>query len=533
MASIFKPKGKTKYIIFYTDENGRRRKKVGTTDKGVTQRIARDLENRAALRREGLIDPRSDAYATHEARPVVDHLADFGKALEAAGRTPRHTQMTTRRAEKMVDLAGVRRISELSLSKAQAAVAILRGEGLGAETRNHYIRAVKAFSRWLWKDGRAREHALAHFSTSNPEADRRHQRRALTPEEAGRLIRAAESGPVVKGISGPDRAMAYKVAVGTGFRADELRSLTPESFRLDSEPPTVVCEAGYTKNGHRAEQPVADTLASILRPWVASRTPGESVFNLPAKTAEMIRVDLEAAGIPYETASGLCDFHALRGTYVSHLVSSGASVKTCQTLARHATPSLTIGLYAKASLHDIAGAVESLPDLTALPPKSETIAATGTDGRSAPSATCSATQLPDGGAQTQEYQGGYVECVEEPKSYASASSATLAFSVGSRQDTPKPAGTQGFRPVADAGISEPSRQQPPTSVPIRPQTATQNATRALPDDADLTDVIDAWPALPEAVKAGIMAMVKASVPSRDHRDSDVSAGKPRRPRKGG
>ena len=73
----------------------------------------------------------------------------------------------------------------------------------------------------------------------------------------------------------------------------------------------------------------------------------------------MLRVDLEAAGIDYETPSGVIDFHALRATYVSHLVASGASVKTCQTLARHSTASMTIGIYAKASLHDVQGAVEA------------------------------------------------------------------------------------------------------------------------------------------------------------------------------
>ena len=49
MASIFKPRGKSKYVIFYTDESGRRRKKTGATDKTVTERIARDLENRVAF----------------------------------------------------------------------------------------------------------------------------------------------------------------------------------------------------------------------------------------------------------------------------------------------------------------------------------------------------------------------------------------------------------------------------------------------------------------------------------------------------
>jgi hypothetical protein len=83
-------------------------------------------------------------------------------------------------------------------------------------------------------------------------------------------------------------------------------------------------------------------------------------------------------------------FHALGGfarspggTYISHLVSSGASVKTCQTLARHSSPVLTIGIYAKATLHDIGGTVESLPDLTPTQPHCEALSATGTEGGTA------------------------------------------------------------------------------------------------------------------------------------------------------
>ena len=76
-------------------------------------------------------------------------------------------------------------------------------------------------------------------------------------------------------------------------------------------------------------------------------------------------------------------------------------MKTCQTLARHSTPSLTIGIYAKASLHDINGAVENLPDLTAPRPQPEALRMTGTDGV-LPSATQTVEVVPD--EQTQ------VEC---------------------------------------------------------------------------------------------------------------------------
>jgi hypothetical protein len=68
-------------------------------------------------------------------------------------------------------------------------------------------------------------------------------------------------------------------------------------------------------------------------------------------------------------------------------------------------------------------------------------------------------------------------------------------------------------------ISPPSTQEHPALSsrteandrgPERPSTATQNATNLVPEDSDLAAVVDAWDRLPEAIKAGILAMVRAS-----------------------
>jgi hypothetical protein len=93
MASVFKPKGSKKYVILYHDENGDRRKKTGATDKTVTERLARDLENRVMLRREGVVDPKAEAYRDHEAKPLSVHLADWVKDLNARGGTPKHSEL--------------------------------------------------------------------------------------------------------------------------------------------------------------------------------------------------------------------------------------------------------------------------------------------------------------------------------------------------------------------------------------------------------------------------------------------------------
>jgi hypothetical protein len=85
----------------------------------------------------------------------------------------------------------------------------------------------------------------------------------------------------------------------------------------------------------------------------------------------MLAIDLKAADIEPATDSLVVDFHALRGNDISNLAASSASVKVCQVSARHSTPRLTIGIYAKADLHDIKGTVEALPDPTASRPNPE------------------------------------------------------------------------------------------------------------------------------------------------------------------
>ena len=56
----------------------------------------------------------------------------------------------------------------------------------------------------------------------------------------------------------------------------------------------------------------------------------------------------------------------------------------------------------------------------------------------------------------------------------------------------------------------PSRQEATEADQKHPLTATQNATQLLPEDADLAVVNDAWPRLPEAVRASILMLVKAA-----------------------
>jgi integrase len=250
MASIYKRDRNRKgapWYIAYTDEHGVRKVERGCCDRVATEQLARKIESEVELRRRGIIDPKFDRYADAERNPLADHLADFHKALMAKGNTAKHADLHVSRALRMAELAGIGRLSDLSPSCIQEALATLRDEGRSLATCNHHRAAIRGFSRWLWKDGRLRDDPLAGVTGYNAKEDRRHDRRTLGVDDLRRLIEAAHNGVPYRRMTGPARALCYRLAVATGLRYSEIKSITPESFDFRGSPAHVTVEAGYTK----------------------------------------------------------------------------------------------------------------------------------------------------------------------------------------------------------------------------------------------------------------------------------------------
>src|SRR5271157_3381954 len=87
------------------------------------------------------------------------------------------------------------------------------------------------------------------------------------------------------------------------------------------------------------------------------------------------------------------------------------------------------------------------------------------------------------------------------------SSPTGGISASDRQDTSKRVNPKGLR---RAESPQRSSQGATESDTTRPSRATRGATRPLPDDPDLAAMVAAWPELPEAIRAGLLAMVRAA-----------------------
>ncbi|MFA7237980.1 MAG: site-specific integrase [Phycisphaeraceae bacterium] len=336
---------------------------------------------------------------------IAEHLADWRAYLTAKGGTAKHVGHVRGAVDRLVSTMKAETPADLTPAKVQGAIAGLKDNGLSLRTCNHAMRAVKGFTRRAMRNGRLASDPLAWLTGFNTATDRRHERRPLIADELATLLKVTEAAPAWRGISGADRAMTYRVAVGTGFRLSELASLTPGSFDLDANPPAVTIRAAYSRHRRDDRQPIRADLAELLRGYLTNKPSDAPALCIPDRAAHMLKAHMrrararwikdtpqpaerrqrrQAGFLTHADADGrVVDFHALRVTYITMIVKGGASVKVAQELARHSDPRLTMNTYTRLGVHDLTGALDALPDATPANSEPHTMRATGTDNQRA------------------------------------------------------------------------------------------------------------------------------------------------------
>lgn len=373
-----KMRSKTWYVDVIV--NGERKHvSLKTRDKSVAE-----VRWHAMMReqRERDLGLRTD-LTDHLARPLTEHLDTWEAHIAAGGSGAEHALRCRRDVAVLARLAAWSRLPDLSAESCQRSLAALVNDlGKSARTRNHHLSHARQFCRWCVENDRMASNPLARLRPVPVETDLRHPRRCPSGEEVGKLfvhlygphvLNDARRGGRLKkvqrgycrmrnGMDGPARSQGYRVAMGTGLRAGEVRSLSRDSFELDAEPPTVTVEAAYSKHRRRDVLPLPGWLADELRSWFASG--GGCWEQLPAQhPGDALRRDLEDAGVEYQTSEGFCDYHSLRIYYITALASQpGIDPKTLMELARHSDPKLTLVIYSKARPERMKIAVDQIPN---------------------------------------------------------------------------------------------------------------------------------------------------------------------------
>ena len=378
MASIYKKKrdkGKKNaaWYVNYTDHLGKRRTVKGFTDRRATEQMAAKMEHDVMLRKRGLLDPDKERDQQVRTSNLEKHLQAYERSLSA--NTPKHVKLTMARIRCVVDGCKFGSIADL---EADAVASFLRDfckqKSLGRRTYNHYVQAIDAFCNWMLLTKRIRSNPLLGLERLNTEVDVRRKRRALTSEEIILLVKSARESRIdIQCYDGETRARIYLLAYFTGLRRQELASLTPASFDIDSEQPTLKVEAACSKHRREDVLPLHPELVDLLRDWLRDGDANQPLFPHLAKrrTWKMVKLDLERVGIPYKTAEGVADFHAAgRHTYITELLRNGASLVEARELARHSDVRMTMK-YTHIGLDDQARALSKLKGVTAMPSEVE------------------------------------------------------------------------------------------------------------------------------------------------------------------
>jgi integrase len=295
-----------------------------------------------------------------------------------------HADLTLARVRRVLEGCAIGRVTALSADAVNALLDRLQasGEVRTAQTRKHYERAIKSFSRWLAAAGRLERDPLGRLEVTHVDAaDVVHDRGAFTPGEIEAIAAAARPGPAYRGLSVERRALLYLFAASTGLRAKECAAVRKRDFGAAL---TLVRVAGeFTKNSKEAVQPVP----SFLRPALGGLLEGlgDDDFLWPGGWAkdergrwapagwvagkdagELLRRDAARAGIAIgragREANGgrVLDFHSLRHSYVSALDRAGLSEGLARKLARASSRAI-LERYTHREFAELAEAVEALP----------------------------------------------------------------------------------------------------------------------------------------------------------------------------
>jgi integrase len=377
---------------------------TGCRSKDAAQMILRDLMARAEKVRSGALTPSEDAALDWQHVPIREPIEAYCEHLEAEGRTARHMGERNRQLSRVFGDCSIATLGDLDRVVVERWLLARSREGMGAVTRNSYRTAVSAFCNWCVEAKRLTSNPLAGLPRANENVDRRHPRRALTEDEIGRLLDAAQRRPLHDRMCknrgegraaltdetrtnlirvGRERALIYKTLLLTGLRRGELASITVGNVRFQEGDPYLELPAQYEKRREGARIPLRGDLAKEVGEWldekldalradsrccenpIPARLPAETpLFDMPRALVKVLNRDLAFAGIPKRDDRGKAiDVHALRHTFCTHLNKAGVPMRVAQAAMRHSDPKLTANTYTDPVLLDVTGALDALPEM--------------------------------------------------------------------------------------------------------------------------------------------------------------------------
>lgn len=233
---------------------------------------------------------------------------------------------------------GLNDLAALKLVDFRAWLSARAGDGAGAATRARGVAGVRNLFRWLDRGGILHNPAVG--ALNSPKV-KRPLPRPLTAPDAAALLDEAASLPDAPWIGLRDRAL-FTLLYGCGLRISEALALNRDDLPPGSATVRVLGKGSKQRQVpvlHAVQEAVAAYLAAC--PW---RLPGASPLFLGVRgdrlNASVARKQMQALrgqmGLPDSATP-----HALRHSFATHLLGSGADLRAIQDLLGHASLSTT------------------------------------------------------------------------------------------------------------------------------------------------------------------------------------------------
>ncbi len=297
---------------------------TGCKDEVAARAVLTMLERRAELVRAGVMTAAEGDAADHAHLPISRHFNAYERHLRAKGGDPRRIGMVRRRLERLARECRFARLNKMSVGSVERWLVEQADAGMAAATRNTYRESAVCFGNWARRTHRLTLNPFADVPRADQNADRRHQRRALTEAELMRLLKVARLRPLAeygrqiitteadpkrsprsratwkrepltvenmdaaverarqalkdnpdliaqRERTGREGALMYKTLVLTGLRKGELASLTIGQLDFGGPVAYAILNAADEKNRQGSNIPLRADVAAELSTWLGER----------------------------------------------------------------------------------------------------------------------------------------------------------------------------------------------------------------------------------------------------------------------
>jgi integrase len=364
-------KAHPKWRFMYTDWQGKRKSQTGYPSKKQTERLAAKVEREHEEIRKGYRPP-PKSYARHHRTPFEEMKKKYlawgetrgGKG--GLGWSTQHHRTKGRQLDWWAEALDFQTLADLEdiLSPVEEALQSLKNDGRANKTVKSYGESIKSFCIWCVKRGFLEVDPLKDLVPFD-----------ITPEEPRRPFNLEEIGKLLR-VAPDHRCLVYEVALCTGLRVNELRSLSEDD--LDIERGGLHLQSEWTKNRRPGFQPLPRRLIELLKKSTSEHfarqlyenkcgnrrftVPEHPLLYLSADPSTTMERDRKRAGVEKKTDDGKIDFHALRTTFGTLLNMVGATEKEIQHLMRHRPRTITFDRYVKTSEDRLQELISTIAD---------------------------------------------------------------------------------------------------------------------------------------------------------------------------